>query len=181
MKSQRIPKDLVLTRMLLSSLWMWIGALFRRTPPTIAYVQRPPQQPNGASIKPRSVFIRHLDCGSCNGCELELNALSNPIYDAAQYGIHFEASPRHADVLAMTGAFTRNLEDAAEYTLGAMPEPRIITIGDCAKDGGVFSKGYATKARPDGIEAAIVAHVPGCPPSPQDVLGVLLNHDVTGE
>lgn len=121
-----------------------------------------------------SVFIRHLDCGSCNGCELELNALANPVYDIAQYGIHFEASPRHADVLAMTGSFTRNLAEAARLTLEAMPIPRIITIGDCTDNGGVFRDSYALAKRPEEIENAIRAHVPGCPPTPEDIMKVLL-------
>ena len=121
-----------------------------------------------------SIFIRHLDCGSCNGCELELNALANPIYDVAQYGIHFEASPRHADILAMTGVFTRNLAEAAQLTLEAMPIARIITIGDCANDGDVFRDSYALAKRPEEIEKAIIAHVPGCPPTPTDIMKALL-------
>jgi Ni,Fe-hydrogenase III small subunit len=121
-----------------------------------------------------SIFIRHLDCGSCNGCELELNALANPIYDIAQYGIHFEASPRHADILAMTGVFTRNLAEAAQLTLEAMPTPRIITIGDCTDDGGIFRGSYALAKRPEEIEKSIIAHVPGCPPIPEDITKALL-------
>lgn len=123
----------------------------------------------------RSIFIRHLDCGSCNACELELNALVNPVYDIAQYGIHFEASPRHADVLAMTGCFTRSLKDAALATVEAMPVPRIITVGDCAKDDGIFKDSYAVTHRPVEIENAIIAHVEGCPPSPQKILQALLD------
>jgi Ni,Fe-hydrogenase III small subunit len=127
-----------------------------------------------SAIGQRSVFIRHLDCGSCNGCELELNALSNPIYDIEQFGIRFESSPRHADILVMTGPFTRNLEEAARLTFEAMPEPRwIMTIGDCAKDGGIFRHSYAIIDRPMEIEEAIKAHVPGCPPTPADILKIL--------
>ena len=127
------------------------------------------------AAKRRSVFIRHLDCGSCNGCELELNALSNPIYDIERFGIQFEASPRHADVLVMTGPFTRNLEEAARLTFEAMPEPRrIVTIGDCAKDGGIFKNSYAVMDRPTKIENAIVDHVAGCPPTPEDILKALI-------
>src|SRR2546430_2709599 len=80
----------------------------------------------------RSLWIRHLDCGSCNGCELELTALENPVYDAQHLGIEFKSSPRHADVVAMTGPFTRNLAEAAQLTVDAMPIPRIVLIGDCA-------------------------------------------------
>lgn len=123
----------------------------------------------------RSLFIRHLDCGSCNACELELIALSNPIYDAARWGIRFEASPRHADVLALTGPYVRSLHRAALKTLEAMPVPRIITIGDCAGKSGEFENAYGVMPYPDEIRQAIIAHVPGCPPEPQKILEVLLN------
>jgi Ni,Fe-hydrogenase III small subunit len=126
----------------------------------------------------RSVFLRHLDCGSCNGCELELNALSNPIYDSERFGIKFEASPRHADALVLTGAFTRNLAQAADLTLSAMSEPRrIITIGDCAQNGGIFHESYALTPRPADIEQSIIAHVPGCPPTPAEILCALAKLD----
>ena len=125
-------------------------------------------------FKQRSIFIRHLDCGSCNACELELNALTNSVYDIAQYGIHFEASPRHADILAMTGPYTRSLDEAARLTLEAMPIPRIISIGDCSKDGGVFKGSYTVGNPPDEIEKAIKVHVPGCPPTPTEILEALL-------
>lgn len=126
----------------------------------------------------RSVFLRHLDCGSCNGCELELNALSNPVYDSERFGIKFEASPRHADALVLTGVFTRNLAQAADLTLAAMPEPkRIVTIGDCTQNGGIFHESYAVTARPASIEQAIVVHVPGCPPAPAEILRALLEYD----
>ena len=122
----------------------------------------------------RSVFLRHLDCGSCNGCELELNALGNPIYDSERFGIRFDASPRHADALVLTGVFTRNLAEAAVLTLDAMSEPkRIVTVGDCTEGGGIFHASYAVIQRPGGIEDVIVAHVPGCPPSPIDILRAL--------
>jgi Ni,Fe-hydrogenase III small subunit len=122
-----------------------------------------------------SIFIRHLDCGSCNGCELELNALANPVYDSARYGIHFEASPRHADILAMTGCFTRNLVQAARLTLDAMPVPRVIAIGDCALDGGIFKEFYTVEHFPPELVKAICARVPGCPPAPVDILNALLS------
>lgn len=122
----------------------------------------------------RSIFIRHLDCGSCNGCELELNSLSNPVYDIERFGIRFESSPRHADLLVMTGPFTHNLAEAASLTFEAMPEPkRIVTVGDCAKDGGIFKDSYAVTTRPPEIEGAIIAHVPGCPPPPDQILQAL--------
>jgi len=127
--------------------------------------------------KPTSLFIRHLDCGSCNACETELNALANPIYDSAQWGIHFEASPRHADVLALTGPYVRSLDRAARSTVEAMPVPRIITIGDCAKNAGKFQNSYAIIPypeewnKPDEVNNPIIIdHVPGCPPSPEEIL-----------
>lgn len=125
-------------------------------------------------IQRKSLFIRHLDCGSCNGCEMELNALNNPVYDIGQYGIQFESSPHHADVLVMTGSYTRNLDEAARFTLDAMPEPHIITIGDCAKDGGVFKGSYAIQEKPEGIQSHIICHISGCPPEPPDILNALL-------
>lgn len=138
-------------------------------------VQARKQQLKIAGDKPRSLFIRHLDCGSCNACELELNALANPIYDSAQWGIHFEASPRHADVLALTGPYVRSLDRAAQATLAAMPVPRIITIGDCAQHGGKFQDSYAVIPYPEKIGKAIIVHVPGCPPPPDDILNALLD------
>ena len=120
-----------------------------------------------------SVFIRHLDCGSCNGCELELHALTNPVYDISQYGIDFTASPRHAYLLAITGIFTRNLIDAVQLTLDAMPTRQIITIGDCAKGGGDFRNSYAIAKRPEEVEKNIKIHIPGCPPEPIDILKAL--------
>lgn len=122
------------------------------------------------NAKPGSLFIRHLDCGSCNACELELNALTNPIYDSAQWGIYFEASPRHADVLVLTGPYVRSLDAAARSTLEAMPVPRIITIGDCTQNAGEFKNAYAIIPYPEKVSQAIIAHVPGCPPSPEDIL-----------
>lgn len=125
-----------------------------------------------------SLLIRHLDCGSCNACELELNALMNPIYDIGQYGIEFVASPRHARLLAITGIFNRNLAEAARLTLEAMPLRRMITIGDCAKDGGDFHDSYAITKRPVEIEENIIGHVPGCPPEPADILrGIFATFD----
>lgn len=122
---------------------------------------------------PTSLALRHLDCGSCNGCELELSALSNPVYDIEQYGIRFQAWPRHAVCLAMTGPLTRGLVEAARLTLEAMPEPAIIAIGDCALGVGPFQEAYGIAPRPAEIEEAIRLRIPGCPPSPSDILAAL--------
>ena len=124
--------------------------------------------------RPRSLFVRHLDCGSCNGCELELLALTNPVYDIHRQGIAFKPSPRQADVLALTGVFTHNLREAAERTVAAMPEPCIVTVGDCALDGGVFRDSYAVASKPAAIQGVIKDHIPGCPPSPETIQDHLL-------
>jgi len=133
----------------------------------------PTQKPTRQTWSSRSLWIRHLDCGSCNGCELELTALENPVYDAQHLGIEFKCSPRHADVIAMTGPFTRNLAEAAKLTVEAMPVPRILLIGDCAIDKGIYQGSYALAERPTEMENAIIAKVPGCPPTPQQILDVL--------
>jgi len=165
MDDKKINKPVTVWRLLTQRL---VKMFFRQQPST------PPLDFSELASKRRSIFIRHLDCGSCNGCELELNALNNPIYDLERFGLQFEASPRHADVLVMTGPFTRNLEEAARLTFEAMSEPRqIVTIGDCAKDGGIFKESYAIKPRPAMLEEAIKAtaiHVPGCPPTPEAIL-----------
>jgi Ni,Fe-hydrogenase III small subunit len=130
----------------------------------------------------RSLFIRHLDCGSCNGCELELTALSNPVYDLERCGLRFEASPRHADLLALTGPVVDGLRQAGKLTLEAMVKPRaIVAVGDCAVAafGGQpsepcpFINSYAVEAPPMELRKAVIAHVPGCPPSPDAILRVL--------
>lgn len=136
-----------------------------------------PQLPSDLVGKRSALLIRHLDCGSCNGCELELQALSNRVYDSPQFGIEFRAYPSQANVLAMTGCHTRNLANAAQETLQAMPIPRVMTIGDCAKDGGIFRDSYALTPPSAELQQAIVdtnMHVPGCPPPPGDILRSLL-------
>lgn len=130
----------------------------------------------------KSIFIRHLDGGSSNVPEMELVALTNPIYDLAQYGIEFVASPRHADVLLVTGPLTWNMLGPAQAAFDVMPEPkRIVTVGDCAdfaslggERGCLLTDSYATVGLPANMKEAIVAHVPGDPPSPTEILEVLL-------
>ncbi len=150
--------------------------LFKRQP-----IYAEPVLPPELARRPRSVFLRHLDCGSCNGCELELVALSNPIYDSERYGIKFEASPRHADALVLTGPMTRNLVEAARLTLEAMPVRRVVTIGDCtcdedsANEKNVFRDSYAVTELPEELRKALIpgGHVPGCPPIPEAILVAL--------
>ncbi len=121
----------------------------------------------------RSLAIRHVDAGSCNGCELELHALSNIVYDLERFGLRFVASPRHADVLLVTGPPTRNLVEALRATWAATPDPKwVVAVGDCAVDGGVFKGSYAIVG---GAAAAIPVDlvVPGCPPTPEQILSGL--------
>jgi Ni,Fe-hydrogenase III small subunit len=122
----------------------------------------------------RSLHVRHLDAGSCNGCDWEIAALLNPYHDIQRLGIDFVASPRHADLLLVTGIMTRNLEAAARRTYEAMPEPRlVVAVGACAISGGVFAGSYAGR---DGIADVLPVDVfvPGCPPRPEALIQGLL-------
>jgi Ni,Fe-hydrogenase III small subunit/formate hydrogenlyase subunit 6/NADH:ubiquinone oxidoreductase subunit I len=122
----------------------------------------------------RSLHIREVDAGSCNACDLEINALNNPVNDLSRLGMNFVASPRHADMLLVTGTATRNMELALVKTLNATPEPRlVVAVGACACSGGIFRDSYATRNGIDGI-VPVDVYVPGCPPRPQAVLyGIL--------
>ena len=122
----------------------------------------------------RSLHIRQVDAGSCNGCELEISGLTGPHYDLERFGLHFVASPRHADCLLVTGPVTRNMVEALRRTWDATPDPKIvIASGDCARDGGIFGGSYAVVG---GVSAVIPvdAVIPGCPPSPRALLAGLL-------
>lgn len=122
----------------------------------------------------QSLAIRLVDAGSCNGCEMELNALSNPYYDMERFGLHFVASPRHADVLLVTGPVTHNMVEALRRTFDAMPAPKwVIAVGDCAKDGGCFAGSYAIAGGADAV-VPVDMHIPGCPPDPTALLKGLL-------
>jgi len=122
----------------------------------------------------RSLSIREVDAGSCNGCELEIHALSNAFYDLERFGLRFVASPRHADVLLVTGPVTKNMREALQRTYRATPDPKwVVAVGDCARDGGMFAGSYACL----GGVAAIVPvdlHIAGCPPPPAQILRGLL-------
>lgn len=114
----------------------------------------------------RSLHVRHLDAGSCNACDFELGAMSNPVYDLHRYGIAFVASPRHADLLMVTGVVTRNLEQALKMTYAAMPEPRLVmACGACASGGATYGSSYAIVGSAADVVPVDIA-VPGCPPRP---------------
>ncbi|MDE2563952.1 MAG: NADH-quinone oxidoreductase subunit NuoB [Sphingomonadales bacterium] len=122
----------------------------------------------------RGLAIREVDAGSCNGCELEIQALGNAYYDLERFGLRFVASPRHADVLLVTGPVTRNMREALERAHAAMPQPGwVVAAGDCAIDGGCFAGSYAVE---DGVAAVLPVnlHIRGCPPPPRDLLLGLL-------
>ncbi len=123
----------------------------------------------------RSLAIREVDAGSCNGCELEIIALNNPIHDIERFGIHFVASPRHADMLLVTGPVTRNMELALRKTYDATPDPKVVVaVGACGISGGIFGTNYATRGGVDQV-VLVDVYVPGCPPRPQALLhGILL-------
>ena len=125
-------------------------------------------------IMGRALAIRHIDAGSCNGCELEIHALGNPYYNIEGLGIRFVASPRHADLLLVTGPVSRHMRVALERTYEATPEPRlVVAVGDCGCTGGVFGESYASCGRVANVIPVDVA-VPGCPPSPIDLLKGIL-------
>ena len=148
----------------------------------------PPPAPDGASLAElaasvdraarrrlgRSLAIREVDAGSCNGCELEIHALNNAFYDLERFGLRFVASPRHADVLLVTGPVTRNMREALERTYQATPDPKwVVAVGDCAADGGIFAGSYAVAG---GVRAVVPVdlHIRGCPPTPLQLLQGLL-------
>ncbi|HZR72407.1 NADH-quinone oxidoreductase subunit NuoB [Bradyrhizobium sp.] len=122
----------------------------------------------------RSLSIREIDAGSCNGCELEIHALNNAYYDVERFGLRFVASPRHADVLMVTGPVTKNMRDALDRTYHATPDPKwVVAIGDCAKDGGCFAGSYAVVGGVGDV-VPVDLHIPGCPPTPMAMLKGLL-------
>ena len=121
----------------------------------------------------RSLSIRQVDAGSCNGCELEIHALNNAFYDLERLGLHFVASPRHADVLMVTGPVTKNMREALLRTYNATPDPKwVIAVGACAADGGVFAGSYAVAG---GVKDVVPVDltIPGCPPNPRQLLAGL--------
>jgi Ni,Fe-hydrogenase III small subunit len=130
----------------------------------------------------RAVAIRQVDAGSCNGCEIEISGLSSPVYDLERFGLHFVASPRHADLLLVTGPVTLNMRTPLRRTWEATPDPKlVVAIGDCAHDCGVFAGSYAVAGRVQDV-IPVDAVVTGCPPAPADILrGILAALGRNGE
>lgn len=123
----------------------------------------------------RSLSIREIDAGSCNACELEINALGNSYYDLERFGLRFVASPRHADILLVTGPVTKNMREALERTYAATPHPKwVVAAGDCAGGCGVFAKSYACVGSVSQV-IPVDLHIPGCPPNPTALLRGLLS------
>jgi len=123
----------------------------------------------------RALTIRHVDAGSCNGCELEIHALNNPYYNIEGHGIKFVASPRHADLLLVTGPVSRNMQIAVKRAYDATPDPKlVVAIGDCGCNGGIFGESYASCGRVANVIPVDVS-VPGCPPPPVEILRGILS------
>lgn len=122
----------------------------------------------------RALAIREVDAGSCNGCELEITGLTSPVYDMERFGMHFVASPRHADMLLVTGPVTRNMEIPLRRTYEAVPSPKfVVAVGDCAKTCGVFKDSYAVLGPVDRVIPVDIS-IAGCPPEPTDILSGIL-------
>lgn len=140
--------------------------------PLLAEVER--IQRDILDILGQALAIREVDAGSCNGCELEIHALNNPYYNLEGLGIKFVASPRHADMLLVTGPVSRNMEMALKRTYAAAPDPKlVVAVGDCGCDGGVFGESYASCGRVSNVIPVDVS-VPGCPPPPLEILRGIL-------
>jgi Ni,Fe-hydrogenase III small subunit len=153
---------------------------------TIGIITEPPPKPDDSlgvrealqegvrAMLGRALCIRHVDAGSCNGCELEIHALNNPLYNLEGLGIRFVASPRHADLLLVTGPVSRHMEAALLRTYEATPEPKlVVALGDCGCTGGVFGESYASRGPVSNVIPVDVA-VPGCPPTPTRILQGIL-------
>jgi Ni,Fe-hydrogenase III small subunit len=129
---------------------------------------------NIRAVLGRALCIRHVDAGSCNGCELEIQALNNPLYNLEGLGIRFVASPRHADLLLVTGPVSKHMVVALQRTYAATPDPKlVVALGDCGCTGGIFGESYASCGRILNVIPVDVA-VPGCPPSPTRILEGIL-------
>ncbi|MEB3069016.1 NADH-quinone oxidoreductase subunit B family protein [[Mycobacterium] vasticus] len=154
----------------------WLRRIF-----TLGRITEPAEdRPDGAAAMTRgSVQIRHVDAGSCNGCEIEIAGAFGPVYDAERFGARLVASPRHADALLVTGVVTRNMAEPLRNTVEATPQPRrIIACGDCALNRGVFAQAYGTVGAVGDV-VPVDVEIPGCPPTPEQILAAL--RSVTGK
>ena len=150
------------------------GGIATEPLPAVADVPAPRIHDEIRAILGRALAIREVDAGSCNGCELEIHALSNPYYNIEGAGIRFVASPRHADLLLVTGPVSRNMAQALRRTYDAMPDPKlVVAAGQCACDGGIFGETYATLGRVANVLPVDIT-VPGCPPAPLELLRGIL-------
>jgi Ni,Fe-hydrogenase III small subunit len=147
------------------------GRVAQPAPPAPAAATSDHYQPD--PILAGSAQVRHVDCGSCNGCEVEVGAAFGPVYDADRYGARLVASPRHADVLLVTGVVTRNMLEPLRRTVEATPRPRVVlAVGDCALTGGVFTDGYGVVGAVDDV-VPVDLTVAGCPPEPDAIVAAL--------
>ncbi|MEE6177040.1 NADH-quinone oxidoreductase subunit B family protein [Mycobacterium sp. 050134] len=157
----------------------WIGKVFR-----VGRIAEPAPTPGPRTVEPiagvkGSLQVRHVDAGSCNGCELEISGAFGPVYDAERFGVRLVASPRHADALLVTGIVTRNMAGPLRTTLEATPRPRrVIACGDCAVNGGVFRDGYGVVGAASEV-VPVDLEIPGCPPTPAQIVEAL--RSVTGK
>ena len=152
-----------------------IGIVTEPTPPADETLRiRDVLQDGIRAVLGRALCIRHVDAGSCNGCELEIHALNNPIYNLEGLGIRFVASPRHADMLLVTGPVARHMTDALRRVYASTPDPKlVVALGDCGCSGGIFGESYASCGRVANVIPVNVA-VPGCPPAPRRILEGIL-------
>jgi Ni,Fe-hydrogenase III small subunit len=153
-----------------------IGIVSETPPPSDASLrERDVLQDHLRAILGRALCIRHIDAGSCNGCELEIHALNNPLYNLEGLGIRFVASPRHADLLLVTGPVSKHMQIALRRTYEATPDPKlVVAIGDCGCTGGIFGESYASLGAVSNVIPVDVA-VPGCPPNPTRILQGILS------
>lgn len=150
------------------SLWRKIRRTGRVAEPAPPRPEGPP--PEAAAGLRGSVQVRHVDAGSCNGCEVEIGSAFGPVYDAERYGARLAASPRHADVLLVTGPVTRNMAEPLRRTWAATPEPRlVVAVGDCARDCGVFAGAYGVAGAVPGV-VPVDLEIAGCPPRPEAIV-----------
>jgi Ni,Fe-hydrogenase III small subunit len=142
----------------------------RRTGRVAEPAPRAPEQLNAAAMLGGSVQIRHVDAGSCNGCEVEIGSAFGPVYDAERYGVRLVASPRHADALVVTGAVTRNMVEPLRRTYDAVPSPKlVVAVGDCARNCGVFAGAYGVVGAVSDV-VPVDVEIAGCPPRPEAIV-----------